>query len=1555
MAPDLLANTPITFQLTASDGTTSSVDTVTITVNADDDAPTASAGVDQVVAETTVVTLDGSGSTDPEGEALTYTWVQTGGPAVTLSDVNAESPTFTAPDLLANTPITFQLTASDGTTNSVDTVTITVNADDDAPTASAGVDQVVAETTVVTLDGSGSTDPEGEALTYTWVQTGGPAVTLSDANAESPTFMAPDLLANTPITFQLTASDGTTNSVDTVTITVNADDDAPTASAGVDQVVAETTVVTLDGSGSTDPEGEALTYTWVQTGGPAVTLSDANAESPTFAAPDLLANTPITFQLTASDGTTNSVDTVTITVNADDDAPTASAGVDQTVAETTVVTLDGSGSTDPEGEALTYAWVQTGGPAVTLSDANAESPTFTAPDLLANTPITFQLTASDGTTNSVDTVTITVNADDDAPTASAGVDQTVAETTIVTLDGSGSTDPEGEALTYTWVQTGGPAVTLSDANAESPTFTAPDLLANTPITFQLTASDGTTNSVDTVTITVNADDDAPTANAGVDQAVAETTVVTLDGSGSTDPEGEALTYTWVQTGGPAVTLSDANAESPSFTAPDLLANTPITFQLTASDGTTNSVDTVTITVNADDDAPTASAGVDQAVAETAVVTLDGSGSTDPEGEALTYTWVQTGGPAVTLSDANVESPTFTAPDLAADADVTFQLTASDGTTNSIDTVVVSIIASNATPVSDAGVDQTVAETAVVTLDGSGSTDPEGQTLTYAWVQTGGPAVTLSDANAESPTFTAPDLLVNTPITFQLTASDGTTNSVDTVTITVNADDDAPTASAGVDQTVAETTIVTLDGSGSTDPEGEALTYAWVQTGGPAVTLSDANAESPTFTAPDLLANTPITFQLTASDGTTNSVDTVTITVNADDDAPTASAGVDQTVAETTVVTLDGSGSTDPEGEALTYTWVQTDGPAVTLSDANVESPTFTAPDLLVNTPITFQLTASDGTTNSVDTVTITVNADDDAPTANAGVDQTVAETTVVTLDGSGSTDPEGEALTYTWVQTGGPAVTLSDANVESPTFTAPDLLANTPITFQLTASDGTTNSVDTVTITVNADDDAPTANAGVDQTVAETTVVTLDGSGSTDPEGEALTYTWVQTDGPAVTLSDANAESPTFAAPNLAEPTSITFQLTVSDGTTNSIDTVTVTTTGGDEAPTANAGEGQSIAENSLVTLDASASTDPEGQPLTYTWVQTGGPAVTLDEASAERPTFMAPDLLANTTITFELTASDGTNSSVDTVSVLVNANNDAPLADAGADRFVTENSVIALDGSGSTDPEGQELTYSWVQTAGPAVALSDSGAANPSFTVPNVAEDSVLRFELAATDSIATSVDTVTVTVFGSNDVPIVSVDSGLIADSGSQLSLRANAVDPDSPSLSYQWTQIAGPWGILNGSDSASPLVSIPTVTVASDMMFAVEVSDGENTSTEFVAVSVLPTRDTSSGAGSSTGMANGCRHGHERSWIGRFDLRDIFDRVDNRYRYRIAAEHPGGGLRREPASCIRRDGGERCGWRHDRARADGRSPRDRGCRIDRRRKHNNSHISGDSGPRR
>jgi hypothetical protein len=190
----------------------------------------------------------------------------------------------------------------------------------------------------------------------------------------------------------------------------------------------------------------------------------------------------------------------------------------------------------------------------------------------------------------------------------------------------------------------------------------------------------------------------------------------------------------------------------------------------------------------------------------------------------------------------------------------------------------------------------------------------------------------------------------------------------------------------------------------------------------------------------------------------------------------------------------------------------------------------------------------------------TIQQPNQPPTANAGPDQTVASGATVNLDGTASSDPNGDTLTYAWTQTSGPAVTLTGANTATPSFTAPTGPAD--LTFDLTVCDPSNAcSTDSVAIHVNAPvNPAPIANAGPDQNVTGNSLVTLDGSASNDPDGQALTYMWTQTSGAnTVTLSDPTAVMPTFTAPNAND--TLVFQLQVCDPDACSTDSVTINVT----------------------------------------------------------------------------------------------------------------------------------------------------------------------------------------------------------------------------------------------------------------------------------------------------------------------------------------------------------------------------------------------------------
>jgi uncharacterized protein (TIGR03382 family) len=165
---------------------------------------------------------------------------------------------------------------------------------------------------------------------------------------------------------------------------------------------------------------------------------------------------------------------------------------------------------------------------------------------------------------------------------------------------------------------------------------------------------------------------------------------------------------------------------------------------------------------------------------------------------------------------------------------------------------------------NAGSTFSVVARASASLDGGASAASEGSsTLTYQWVQVGGPWVTLAGADTATPSFTAPDVKAATELAFRLVVSDGTlTSEPSLVKVTVSpADNVAPVAKARIILTGKQTSM-TLDGSASNDADGEALTYKWEQTAGSPVQLDNATLA---VLSVDVPASGTYGFRLTVTD------------------------------------------------------------------------------------------------------------------------------------------------------------------------------------------------------------------------------------------------------------------------------------------------------------------------------------------------------------------------------------------------------------------------------------------------------------------------------------------------------------------------------------------------------------------------------------------------------------------------------------------------------------------------------------------------------------------
>lgn len=271
---------------------------------------------------------------------------------------------------------------------------------------------------------------------------------------------------------------------------------------------------------------------------------------------------------------------------------------------------------------------------------------------------------------------------------------------------------------------------------------------------------------------------------------------------------------------------------------------------------------------------------------------------------------------------------------------------------------------NAQPVAIAGGNQSVFTGVQVVLDGSGSSDQDGDTLSYAWSLTGAPAGSLAvitDATSAIAHLT-PDVAGS--YTVQLLVHDGKRYSAPaTLVVTAAPENRAPVANGGPDQSATIGIPVILNGNGSYDPDANPLTYAWSlleKPLGSSVFLTSTTYPTTSLT-PDLYGQYIV--QLVVNDGAVESVsDTVWVTAN--NLRPVADAGSDQTLVKGSMAVLHGSASSDPNKDPLTYHWSFYSKPAgssAELSDADTRWPWFPAEEAGVHL---IQLVVNDGKTDS---------------------------------------------------------------------------------------------------------------------------------------------------------------------------------------------------------------------------------------------------------------------------------------------------------------------------------------------------------------------------------------------------------------------------------------------------------------------------------------------------------------------------------------------------------------------------------------------------------------
>ena len=880
-----------------------------------------------------------------------------------------------------------------------------------------------------------------------------------------------------------------------------------------------------------------------------------------------------------------------------------------------------------------------------------------------------------------------------------------------------ATDAEGDAVTFSISGT-----ELAITSAGVLTFvSAPDYETKATYTATVTASDGINTATQDITVNVNnLNDNNPviTSNNSFTADENQTAIGTVT---ATDADGDDVTFT---VSGTELAITSAGVLT-FVEAPDYETKAVYTATVTASDGTNTTTQNITVNVtNVNDVAPvfTSEATFSAAENQTAIGTVT---ATDAEGDDVTFT---ISGTELEITSAGVL--TFvSAPDYEIKSSFTATVTASDGTNSTNQDITVNVTNVNDIApefTSDAALSADENQTAIGTVT---ATDAEGDAVTFSISGT-----ELAITSAGVLTFvSAPDYETKATYTATVTASDGINTATQDITVNVNnLNDNNPVITSNNSFTADEnqTAIGTVT---ATDADGDDVTFTVSGT-----ELAITSAGVLTFVeAPDYETKAVYTATVTASDGTNTTTQNITVNVtNVNDVAPvftseaTFSAAENQTAIGTVT-------ATDAEGDDVTFT---ISGTELEITSAGVL--TFvSAPDYEIKSSFTATVTASDGTNSTNQDITVNVtNVNDIAPefTSDAALSADENQTAIGTVT---ATDAEGDAVTFS---ISGTELAITSAGVL--TFvSAPDYETKATYTATVTASDGINTATQDITVNVNnLNDNNPviTSNNSFTADENQTAIGTVT---ATDADGDDVTFTVSGTE-----LAITSAGVLTFVeAPDYETKAVYTATVTASDGTNTTTQNITVNVTNvNDVAPVFTSEATFSAAENQTA-IGTVTATDAEGDDVTFTISGTE-----LEITSAGVLTFVsAPDYEIKSSFTATVTASDGTNSTNQDITVNVtNVNDNSPVI-TSSNEYSLEENTTAVGQATATDADGDGIAFSI--TSESDISIDNSSGVIYFNTAPDYETATSHSAIITVSDGAFTSSQEITISVTDADEGP--------------------------------------------------------------------------------------------------------------------------------------------------------------------------------------------------------